>query len=95
MQVDLNKKPLPPGVPNLTPYERAARIFCAKSGLNADATVQLEHPTFLGTTVEVKQWELVAERMYDLSLLMTSMRDAAVEDQKLEGPAANQGGMPS
>lgn len=29
---------------NVKPYERAARIFCVKSGLNPDVMVQLEHP---------------------------------------------------
>ena len=76
MQVDV--KETAPMV-NLKPYERAARIFCAKSGLNPDAVVELQHPTFHGATVATSQWELVAERMYDLSLLMVSMREAQIE----------------
>jgi hypothetical protein len=74
-----------PAQPNLAPYERAARIFCAKSALNPDATVHLEHPTFHGTMIQTTQWELVAERMYDLSLLMVSMREAQVEKEALCG----------
>lgn len=75
-----------PNPPNLTPYERAARIFCLKSGLNPDATVHLEHPTFHGTMIQTTQWELTAERMYDLSLLMVSMREAAVEQAANDAP---------
>lgn len=69
--------PLPPNFPpNLKAYERAARVFCQKSGLNPEVSVRMAHPTLEGVWVEVKQWELTAERMYDLSLLLTSLKEA-------------------
>lgn len=69
------------GIPQeLAPYERAARIYCERTGLDADATVQVPHPLIDGMMVDSwPQWTEVAERLRDLSLLLGSMKQAANE----------------
>lgn len=63
-------------------YERAARIYCDRTGLDADATAQVPHPLLAGQTVESwPQWTEVAERLMDLSHLLGSMKMAASEAQ--------------
>lgn len=63
--------------PDLTPYEAAARLYCAQTGQDPDAEMVIPHPFLRGTTQRVPFWHAIAERMVDLSLLLTSMRKAS------------------
>lgn len=63
--------------PDLAPYEAAARIYCAKTGMDPDAEMVQRHPHLRGVTVRVPFWHKVAEQMIDLSLMLTSIREAS------------------
>lgn len=66
--------------PALRLYERAARIYCDRTGLDADATAQVPHPLLAGQTVESwLQWTQIAERLMDLSQLLGAMKAAVSE----------------
>lgn len=61
----------------LKPYERAARIYCEKAGLDPNEMIPVPHATIAGAADLVPQWAMVAERMIDLSMLLTAMKEAA------------------
>jgi hypothetical protein len=56
-------------------YERAARIYCAKEGVDPDVEVPTPHPALAGVVLKRQYWQIIAEHMGELSLLMTSMRE--------------------
>jgi hypothetical protein len=63
--------------PHLVPYERAARIYCDRAGLDADATVKVPHPLIANMLVDsLPQWTEVADRLFDLSMLLSCMKAA-------------------
>jgi hypothetical protein len=71
----------------LKPYEPAARIYCRKVDMDPDYVVDVPHPSIAGVAVATPFWMLVAEKMVDLSLMLTSIREAAT--------AANDPSLPS
>lgn len=58
----------------LSPYERAARIYCELLKINPDATVDEPHPIMAGVVKKRPTWEIMAERMVDLSLMLTALQ---------------------
>jgi hypothetical protein len=63
--------------PHLVPYEKAARIYCDRAGLDADATVKVPHPLIANMLVDsLPQWTEVADRLFDLSMLLSCMKAA-------------------
>jgi hypothetical protein len=65
--------------PMLKPFERAARIYCDKAGMDPDLKVRMPHPALEGVHLEIAQWETVAERLLDVSLMLTSLKEASAQ----------------
>lgn len=62
---------------HLLPFEKAARIYCAGAGLDADHTVKVPHPIITNTLVDSwPQWTDTAQRMFELSALLSAMKTA-------------------
>lgn len=69
-------------------FERAARIFCDKVGMDPDRVLQMPgaRPKIAGVPppiVKVPQWKLVAEELFDLSARLTALREAATDKPKV------------
>lgn len=66
--------------PHLVPYEKAARIYCDRAGLDADATVKVPHPLIANMLVDsLPQWTEVADRL--LSCMRAARDDLPVTVQ--------------
>lgn len=63
--------------PELKPYERAARLLCAKRGVNPDDFKDVPHPTIRNMSVRVYRWQSAAEELIDFSAMLLSLREAA------------------
>lgn len=61
--------------PKITAYQVAARLYCKKTGDSPDTPLQIPHPQLAGVTMEMPLWYTVAERMYDLALLLRSISE--------------------
>jgi len=61
---------------HLVPYEKAARIFCQKLGINPDEIRQVPHPGGLAMMVDRPCWRFAADELVDLSLKLASLREA-------------------
>lgn len=70
----------------ITAYQAAARIYCQKIGAHPDEEIQVPHPQLAGVSMQVPLWYQIAERMFDLVLLLRSMSEANAAAQ-----AANDG----
>ena len=67
--------------PHLVPFERAARIYCDRAGLDTDATVKVPHPIIQNTLVDsLPQWTDIADRLLDLSMLLSCMKAAKEQE---------------
>lgn len=64
---------------DLAHYERPARIFCAKTGVNPDDMVPGGPAglVLVGQAPTRPRWHAVAEQMISLSLMMVSLQEAA------------------
>lgn len=65
---------------DLSPYERAARIYCENTGVNPDEQMPLEtQPTVFSFSVPQfePQWHVVARQLVELSQMLVAMRTAA------------------
>lgn len=63
-----------PTPPELVPYERAARIYCERFRLDPDEQIPAPHPMGLHLPYAVPFWWQIAERMIDLSALLSAMK---------------------
>jgi hypothetical protein len=61
---------------HLVPFEAAARIYCERQGLNPDDGVPVPHPLIANLTMQIPMWYDVAERLLDLSALLSCMKAA-------------------
>lgn len=68
---------------HLKPYEAAARIYCAKIGVDPDATVKERHPFIAGLTRDVPAWHGAASQLIELSLMLSAMKEAAGSQPKV------------
>jgi hypothetical protein len=60
-------------------YEVAARLYCERIGENPDERTHAPHPTIKGVVDNSgRVWHLAAHKLHDLSMMLTSLRDAAV-----------------
>lgn len=66
----------------LAHYEVAARLYVERTGGNPEAFFDRPHPKILGTTERVRIWHLAAEELHDLSMQLTSLRDAAIAKEE-------------
>lgn len=64
---------------HLRPLEKAARLYCAKAGFDPDAVAHAPHPTIVSTVICRPQWTFAAEKLLDLSMQLTSLREAAAD----------------
>lgn len=62
---------------HLAPLETAARIFCAKIGVDPDEQVRMPHPLIRGATIGTPFWHGPAEEMLHLSAMLASFKEAA------------------
>lgn len=62
----------------LAHYEVAARLYVERTGGNPEAFFNAPHPTIAGTTQRVRIWHIAANELHDLSMKLTSLRDAAI-----------------
>lgn len=64
----------------LAHYEIAARLYCQRIGEDPEVRVPQPHPTIKGVmTSEGRVWHLAAGKLHDLSMMLTSLRDAATQ----------------
>lgn len=62
---------------HLAPFGAAARSYCAKVGVDPDATVKMPHPLVRGAVIDSPpMWHDAAERLIDLSMMLSSLREA-------------------
>lgn len=67
----------------LAHYEVAARLYCERIGENPDARVPAPHATIKGVIdTSGRVWHLAAEKLHDISMILTSMRDAAIAKEE-------------
>lgn len=60
-------------------YEVAARLYCERIGEDPEARVPAPHATLKGVTdMSGRVWHLAAHKLHDLSMMLTSLRDAAI-----------------
>lgn len=69
-------------------FEKAARFYCAKSGIDPEERVPMlgMKPKIAGVPapiVKVERWRLVAEELFDFSLRMVALREAAEKPKVL------------
>lgn len=71
----------------LAPYEAAARIYCAKYGIDPDERVPSgEQSSIIGAGAKlIPQWMPVASELLDLSIMLTSLREGARQTTQLNG----------
>jgi len=63
---------------HLQPFEAAARSYCAKVGVDPDATERMPHPLMKNIFIASPPlWHDAAERLIDLSMMLSSMREVA------------------
>lgn len=73
----------PVDLSHLKPFETAARIYCSKVGVDAEARVPRPHPELAGVVITVRMWEVAAEELIDLSRKLTSLKEASEAAQKI------------
>jgi hypothetical protein len=67
----------------LAHYEVAARLYCERIGENADERIPRPHPEIKGVVdMSTRMWHLAADKIHDLSMMLTSLRDAAIAKQE-------------
>ena len=71
---------------HLTPYEPAARIYCAMQAMDPDEMVPTPHPMGLYVEHSAPMWHQVAESMLNLSMLLVAMKQAAEAPKQAELP---------
>lgn len=63
----------------LAHYEVAARLYCERIGEVPDQRVPRPHPEIRGVVdTSTRVWHLAAEKLHDLSMMLTSLRDSAI-----------------
>lgn len=62
--------------PHLAPYEKAARLYCARIGVDPDGVTEVEHPQGLAVPTFRAAWCFAADKLIDLSHMLVSMREA-------------------
>lgn len=62
---------------HLQPFEAAARLYCVNCGINPNNEIKQRHPLGLALPYTVPQWTLEAERLLDLSRMLSALRDVA------------------
>lgn len=72
---------------HVKPLEMAARIYLKKRGASGDNLVPQEHPTLANVVVQVPVWCLVAEELIDLSMKLTSIKEASEKQSVLVRPS--------
>ncbi len=64
-------------------FEPAARIYCTKIGVDPDEGVQVPHPLGIAVAFHVPRWTMEAERLIDLSVMLTSLKEAGNAQPKV------------
>lgn len=64
-----------------TQFEKAARVYCEKSGIDPDERVLMSGPRpkiagIPAPIVKVERWKLIAEELFDFSLRIVALREA-------------------
>lgn len=61
------------------PYEPAARLYCEKKGIDPDQRVPVRHPQGLAVACYRFAWQLAADELMDLSMMLTALREASTQ----------------
>jgi len=61
---------------HLKQLKEAARIYCRATGIDPDKGIPVPHPTLQGVARQRPMWEIQAERMWDLQLMLAAMNRA-------------------
>jgi hypothetical protein len=70
---------------HLKPFEAAARSYCAKVGVDPDATMKMPHPLVRNAVIDSPpMWHDAAERLIDLSMMLSSMKEASAAPRVLQ-----------
>ena len=77
------------GDPRVTAYKAQAERYCQKMGEDPANVIKVQHPVLANAATLVPYWYTVAERMFDLAVLLRSM--AEIEKERQPKPA-NDGG---
>jgi hypothetical protein len=67
--------------PEILAFEQSARIACHKLGVDPDAMTEVPHQTLAGVTETLPRWVSVSQQMVNLSVMLTSMQEAAITAQ--------------
>ncbi len=67
--------------PEILAFEQAARIACHKLGVDPDTMTEVPHQTLAGVTDTLPRWVSVSQQMVNLSVMLTSMQEAAITAQ--------------
>lgn len=67
--------------PEILAFEQAARIACTKLGLDPDTVTEVPHQTLHGVTEALPRWVGISQQMVNLSIMLTSMQEAAITAQ--------------
>lgn len=70
----------------LRAYEKAARIYCGKMGLDPDGMIQVPHPTVKGAMSLRARWMFAAQELIEFAQKLTSLREA-IEGEPETPPA--------
>ena len=62
---------------HLTPFEPAARIYCAMNDQDPDQAMEVPHPMLAGVGLKRPAWHFPAENMINLSQMLSAMKQAA------------------
>lgn len=69
---------------HLAAMEKAARIYCVKVSMDPDVKLPVPHETLEGVMTTQPFWQIIAEKMIDLALMLAAMKESSA-------PAANDG----
>ena len=63
--------------PHLAPYEQAARLYCARLGVDPNAVSEVAHPSGLAVPTFRPAWAFAADKLIDLSHMLGALREAS------------------
>ena len=76
----------------ITAYKVAAERYCLKMGENPEEQMSIPHPHIANVATLVPYWYTVAERMFDLAVLLRSMAEVDKESKAKAATAKDGGG---
>lgn len=69
-------------------YEVAARLYCEHTGMPPDTKMPRPHPEIAGIILTVPAWHVAAEELFDLSIKLAVLKQAALAKKAAEEKSA-------